>query len=103
MTRIVRGAGTTFAFIEPIFWIDDTEPHNGRATMARDALEAARARYTVAYEAYQQAAQRVARRLGNGRAPSAQEVEDEGKAIEQLAAARRELLDVITRLAPQRR
>jgi hypothetical protein len=71
--------------------------------MAHDALETARSRYAEAYETYQAAAKRIAGKLGNGSPPSAEEVEDERRAIEHLAAARRQLLDVITRLAPPRR
>jgi hypothetical protein len=71
--------------------------------MARNELEAARSRYTAAYEAYQKAAKRVAQELKNGRIPSAEEVEAESEAIEELAVARRSLLDSVTRLSPARR
>ena len=70
--------------------------------MAQDAFEAARSRYTAAYEAYQQASKRVAQKLASGLVPSAEEVDYEAKATEQLAAARRELLNVMTRLTPPR-
>jgi hypothetical protein len=70
--------------------------------MAPAELEAAQTRYVAAYEAYQKAAKLVAQALKDGRLPSIAEVEEEGKAIEQLAIARRHLLDVMARLAPPR-
>ena len=70
--------------------------------MAPDALEAARSRYTAAYDAYSQASKRVTQKLASGLIPSADEVQDEAKATEQLAAARRELLSVVTSLVPPR-
>jgi hypothetical protein len=71
--------------------------------MAPSALEAARSRYTAAYEAYLHASKRVAETLAKGQLPSAEEIQHEARATEQLAIARRELLDVMTRLAPPRR
>ena len=70
--------------------------------MASDTLEAARSRYMVAYDAYQHASKRVAQKLATGLIPSAEEVEVEGKAIEQLAVARRDFLDAMARFAPPR-
>jgi hypothetical protein len=70
--------------------------------MSPDALEAARLRYTAAYEAYQTATKHVAEKLATGLVPYAKEIDDEAKAAEQLAIARRELLDVMTTLAPPR-
>jgi hypothetical protein len=71
-------------------------------TVVSDAFEAARSGYRAAYKEYRQARQRVAQKLRAGLIPSAEEVEQEAKATEHLAVARRELLDVITRLAPPR-
>jgi hypothetical protein len=70
--------------------------------MASDALEGARSRYTAAYAVYDDASKRVTQKLEGGRSPSAEEIGDEAKAIEQLADARRELLDVMSRLMPLR-
>jgi hypothetical protein len=68
--------------------------------MATDELASAEARYTAAYEAYQQAAKRVAVALAGGLSPSAEEIESEKTAIEDLGVARGELLDVMRRLLP---
>jgi hypothetical protein len=70
--------------------------------MAPDALEAARSRYAEAYEAYQQASRRVAEKLANGLIPTGTEIESEGKAAQQLAVARRGLLDAMAKLTPAR-
>jgi hypothetical protein len=70
--------------------------------MTPNALDAARSRYTAAYDAYEQASKRLAQKLARGATPSAEEVDDEAKATEQLAAARRDLLNAMTRLAPRR-
>ncbi len=70
--------------------------------MASDALEAARARYTAAYDSYRQASARVAEKLANALVPPAKEIADEANALERLTAARRELLDVMTSLLPRR-
>ena len=69
--------------------------------MTPDELKSAQSRYVAADEAYQRAARRVAQKLKDGRAPSAEEIEDEVDASEELAVARRLLLDLITRLAPR--
>ena len=66
--------------------------------MAPDKLEAARTRYTAAYDAYVKATKRVADKLADGLFPSEKEVEAEGKASERLTAARRELLNAIASL-----
>jgi len=66
--------------------------------MSPDALEAVRSRYKAAYEAYQLASKRVAQKLANGLVPSTKDVEDETNATERLTAARRELIDAMTRL-----
>ena len=68
--------------------------------MTPDALEAARSRYSAAYEAYEQAGKCVADKLARGLIPSAEDIGAEAKAIEQLAVARREFLDAMTFLAP---
>ena len=70
--------------------------------MAPDALETARSRYAAAYAAYREAAKRVSEKFANGSFPSVDEMENEAKAIERLAIARREMLDAISRLAPPR-
>ena len=68
-----------------------------------DELKAARVRYTVAHESYQQVARRIAEKLAAGLNPTAEEVQEEAKAVERLGAARRELLDVMAAWAPPRR
>jgi hypothetical protein len=68
--------------------------------MAPEELKAARARYTMAHEAYQQVAKRIAEKLAAGLNPTAEEVQEEAKAVERLGAARRELLDVMSAWAP---
>jgi hypothetical protein len=70
--------------------------------MAPDNLKAARSRYMIAYDAYQHVSKRVAQKLASGLTPSAEEVEEEGKAIEQLAVARRHLLEAMASVAPAR-
>ena len=65
--------------------------------MAPDAMEAVRSRYKAAYEAHQLASKRVAQKLANGLTPSSEDIGDEAKATEQLAAARRDLLEAMTR------
>ena len=60
-----------------------------------DALEAARSRYKAAYAAYREETERVAQKLANGIRPSVEEVLAEARATEELAAARRDLLDAI--------
>ena len=75
----------------------------GEMKMSPDALEVARSQYTAAYEAYQQATKRVAEILESGLIPSGNELSDEAKAAEQLAVARRALLDAMASIAPQRR
>jgi hypothetical protein len=66
--------------------------------MEPDALEPARSRYNAAYAAYVDCARRVAQKLKTGLTPSADEMMEEAKATEQLALARRELLDAISKL-----
>jgi hypothetical protein len=68
---------------------------------APDSLEAAQSRYAAAYEAYQQASKRVAEKLASGQIPSAEEVDEEAKAVEHLAAARRKLIDVMRIMHPR--
>jgi hypothetical protein len=70
--------------------------------MAPDDLDTARSRYASAYAAYRQAAKLVSEKLASGSVPSVEELENEAKAIERLAIARREVLDAIGRLAPPR-
>jgi hypothetical protein len=70
--------------------------------MERDALEAARSRYRAAYAAYVERARRLARKLEKGSTPSVDEIMEEAKATEQLAAARRELLHAIANMLPGR-
>jgi len=67
--------------------------------MAPDALEIARSRYTTAYHAYKLVADRVVEKLSNGSPPSGEDVELEGKELERLVAARRELLDLLARVS----
>jgi hypothetical protein len=69
---------------------------------APNSLEAARSLYATAYEAYRKACTRVGQKLASGEVPSAEEIEEEAKAVERLSAARRQLLDVMARLAPPR-
>lgn len=71
-----------------------------RTTMAPDELKAARARYKVAHEAYQEVAKRIAEKPAADLVPTAEEIHEEAQAIERLAAARRELLEVMTAWAP---
>jgi hypothetical protein len=71
--------------------------------MAPDELKAARSRYTVAYEAYQQVARRIAEKLAAGIVPSAEEVQEEAKAVDRLAAARRDLLELMSSWTPPQR
>ena len=71
--------------------------------MVSDALEAARERYRAAYAAYLACTQRVAQYLEKGLTPSAQEIIEEAKATEQLAAARRDFLDTLAGSLPERR
>ena len=68
--------------------------------MAPDELKAARARYTVAHEAYQEVAKRIAEKLAAGLTPTAEVIHEEAQAIQRLAAARRDLLAVMTAWAP---
>jgi hypothetical protein len=70
--------------------------------MPPEALEAARSRYTAAYEAYKQAYERVAATLASGLIPSSAAVDDEVQAIGRLAEARSELLAAMINLAPSR-
>ena len=70
--------------------------------MDPDALEAARSHYNAAYAAYLERARRVAQKLENGLTPSVEEVMEEAKATEHLAAARRELLDAMAKMLPGR-
>ena len=70
--------------------------------MEPDALEAARSRYRAAYAAYLERARRVAEKLENGLRPPVDEIMEEAKATEELAAARRELLDAMAGLLPRR-
>lgn len=74
----------------------------GELPMAPDELLVARTRYKVAHEAYQAVARRIAEKLAANLAPTAEEIHEEALAIERLAAARRELLDVINAQAPPR-
>jgi hypothetical protein len=67
-------------------------------TMAPDSLEAAQSLYAAAYEAYQQASKRVAHKLASGQIPTADEIQQEAKAVEHLAAVRRKLIDLMARL-----
>jgi hypothetical protein len=68
---------------------------------APDSLEAAQALYAAAYEAYQRACKRVAEKLASGQIPAVREIEEEAKAVEHLAAARRKLIDVMRLVRPQ--
>jgi hypothetical protein len=70
--------------------------------MEPDALEPARSRYKVAYAKYLECAHQVAKKLEQGLAPSVDEVLEEAKATEQLALARRALLDAIAENLPGR-
>ena len=70
--------------------------------MASDALEAARWRYSVAYAAYARASKHVAKMFAAGLNPSPAEIGDEASATEELATARRELLNAISHLLPPR-
>jgi hypothetical protein len=70
--------------------------------MDPDALEAARSRYRAAYVAYLERARRVAGKLENGLAPSVEEIMEEANATEELAAARRALLDAMAKVLPKR-
>jgi hypothetical protein len=65
--------------------------------MDSDALETARWRYRAAYDAYRTCAQRVAQKLESGSDVAADELDEETRAIERLAAARRVFLEAITR------
>jgi len=66
--------------------------------MALDALEAARWRYTTAYAVYARASKHVAKMFAAGLNPSAEELGDEANATEELATARRELLNATSHL-----
>jgi hypothetical protein len=68
--------------------------------MESDALTAARLRYAAAYAAYQECARRVALKLESGLGPSTEEILEEARATDHLAAARRELLDALVDAAP---
>ena len=68
--------------------------------MGSDELKAAQSRHAAAYVAYQQAAKRVAEKSKTGQIPSAEEVQAEADAMEELTVARRLLIDVMDRLAP---
>jgi hypothetical protein len=70
--------------------------------MTSDAYRAARERYRSAYDAYQAQATRVLEKLESGSAPSAEEIAEEARAAEELAALRRELLDIMASLWPFR-
>lgn len=68
--------------------------------MESDALQAARSRYKAAYAIYVDCAQRVTQKLQSGLTPTADDIIEEAKATEQLAAARRDLLDAIAKERP---
>ena len=70
--------------------------------MASDAFEAARWRYTAAYAVYARASKHLAQTFAAGLNPSAEEIRDEASATEELATARRELLNAISHLLPPR-
>jgi hypothetical protein len=70
--------------------------------MDPDALEIARSRYRAAYAAYLERARRVAEKIDNGLAPSVEDVMEEANATEELAVARRELLDAMAKMVPTR-
>lgn len=71
--------------------------------MDSDAYETARERYRAAYDAYQARAQSVLEQLESGLTPSADEIAEESRAAERLAARRRELLEAMAaRRRPQR-
>ena len=70
--------------------------------MASDAFEAVRWRYTAAYAVYARASKHLGRVFAAGLAPSAEEIRDEASATEELATARRELLNAMSHLLPPR-
>jgi hypothetical protein len=63
--------------------------------MESDAYQTARQRYWAAYDAYQARAQRVLEKLRDGMTLSADEIAEESRSAERLAAMRRELLDAM--------
>ena len=68
--------------------------------MDSDALEPALSRYRAAYTTYLERTQRVAEKLGKGSTPAVDEIMEEAKATEELAIARRELLEAIAKILP---
>jgi hypothetical protein len=68
--------------------------------MESEELRAAQSRHAAAYVAHQQAAKAIAEKSKKGQTPSAEEVQAEADAMQELEAARRLLVDLMGRLAP---
>ena len=60
-------------------------------------LEDARARYQVAYETYRVCAARITRAVASGTLASDKDIKAEERALNELASARRVLLDAIAK------
>ena len=70
--------------------------------MASDAFEAVRWRYTAAHAVYARASKHLAKMFAAGLTPSAEEIRYEASATEELATARRELLNAMRHPLPPR-
>jgi len=70
--------------------------------MRSDSHGVVRTRYWAAYRAQRACANRVIEKLEYGGGPSREDIAAEANATEELVAARRELLDTMAQLPPQR-
>ena len=69
-----------------------------RNGMDADTLEILRMRYKAAYDAYQDRARHVSKKLESGAIPTVAEIAEEATALEALTKSRQELFDALAKI-----